>query len=623
MPYCAHDCYFETDDEGRLTVKPACNMCIMGCIDVADNPTPLNHFVRPGRDENGNLVLPTGGSTCTDECLGEHFGSSEQWPKRFDTHFIRDNGNSGVPNGGNPQSDDPTFIASSSPRGFVDPNHQCHQQPAGNPGAPPFNDDAINVTYAANSIQFCNEHDCPVVVDVSASNWYHDLANLPREAVGGARWTGEVRVVTTDCAGNDTEEMEWQRAYETILMRRPNPNGYREDQAGICRESVGPDSLAEALEAMYNTAAGCLRTLADTLDNSYGSYVTQGTTGTPGDQDPNQQYAFPVNAPTFNYPADLCGAYGDGRSSPPFSNFCGCPGSRRHAGEDICVPVDTPWIAVTSGIVRHFGSGSNDNLSLHLEGDDGRGYTYLHGRTRIADGTQVVAGQQIGTVGFPGNAHLHFEVHSPAALGSRDGCWCGGNGGTGTSLDPRPFLTDIANQYGTGGGTGAGATSPGSNVNQNGDPVIVTNQELRERADTLRVCADNFDATQTPVGFQQFCDAVVTNDIHFEDNSAWVDRLVKTGGAWQMPIVIMPGEGIRVETRSRFSKWLYQGFVGDTDNTLTFCDSGGSARSGKITMEVHPIYGGRRCDASQPGQHGNAWWNSSGTNASPTGNQGN
>jgi murein DD-endopeptidase MepM/ murein hydrolase activator NlpD len=92
-----------------------------------------------------------------------------------------------------------------------------------------------------------------------------------------------------------------------------------------------------------------------------------------------------------------------------------------HEGIDIMADAGTPLLAVADGAVIRLSRSESrlGGISLWLERADGAQYYYAH-MTSIAagleEGTKVLAGAVIGTVGNTGDArygapHLHFEVH--------------------------------------------------------------------------------------------------------------------------------------------------------------------------------------------------------------------
>jgi len=93
-------------------------------------------------------------------------------------------------------------------------------------------------------------------------------------------------------------------------------------------------------------------------------------------------------------------------------------GSRLHEGVDIIAPKGNLIYAVVDGtITRVYNNSSLTGNGVRLTQSDGTYFFYAHLDTiaaGIAVGTQVRAGQILGTNGATGNtttAHLHFEVH--------------------------------------------------------------------------------------------------------------------------------------------------------------------------------------------------------------------
>ena len=89
-----------------------------------------------------------------------------------------------------------------------------------------------------------------------------------------------------------------------------------------------------------------------------------------------------------------------------------------HEGTDVFAERGTPVLAPTAGRVK-ITNGSVGGLSVKVVQPDGT-YWYLAHLEAVADGieegTEVVAGQVVGTVGDSGNAkggapHVHVEVH--------------------------------------------------------------------------------------------------------------------------------------------------------------------------------------------------------------------
>lgn len=93
-------------------------------------------------------------------------------------------------------------------------------------------------------------------------------------------------------------------------------------------------------------------------------------------------------------------------------------GTRQHEGVDIIAPKGNLIYAVVDGtITRVYNNSSLTGNGVRLTQADGTYYFYAHLDTiaaGIAVGTQVKAGQILGTNGATGNTttpHLHFEVH--------------------------------------------------------------------------------------------------------------------------------------------------------------------------------------------------------------------
>jgi murein DD-endopeptidase MepM/ murein hydrolase activator NlpD len=108
-----------------------------------------------------------------------------------------------------------------------------------------------------------------------------------------------------------------------------------------------------------------------------------------------------------------------------------------HTGQDFPAKVGTPVRAVTSGVVRIEHPAWAGNL-VRIDHGNGLETLYAHlSRIDVADGQQVKAGQQIGTVGTEGNStgpHLHFEVRL-----------------AGDPVNPMPFLATGSASTGWGG----------------------------------------------------------------------------------------------------------------------------------------------------------------------------
>ncbi|HTL87697.1 MAG TPA: peptidoglycan DD-metalloendopeptidase family protein [Acidimicrobiia bacterium] len=116
------------------------------------------------------------------------------------------------------------------------------------------------------------------------------------------------------------------------------------------------------------------------------------------------------------FPVD--GAYEFDDSWASFRTFADNDAHEHHA-TDIMAPLDTPVVAVESGVLRKVGWNRLGGWRLWIEGASGTKYYYAHLSAYapfITDGTPVLAGQYLGRVGNTGDAqggptHLHFEVH--------------------------------------------------------------------------------------------------------------------------------------------------------------------------------------------------------------------
>ncbi len=136
-----------------------------------------------------------------------------------------------------------------------------------------------------------------------------------------------------------------------------------------------------------------------------------------------QKYVFPIQGPY---------SMGRGRSAG-------------HDGVDVMANTGTQLVAVTSGKIEYVGSHSSAGNYLILSGIDKKRYLYLHmnGRPTVKKGQRVYAGEEVGAVGYSGNAsasapHLHFEVRLPSGKGKQSYY--------GRALDPKKFLVKIARQ---------------------------------------------------------------------------------------------------------------------------------------------------------------------------------
>lgn len=115
------------------------------------------------------------------------------------------------------------------------------------------------------------------------------------------------------------------------------------------------------------------------------------------------------------------------------ARFGASRGGRSHQGQDVIAACGTPLVAAAAGVVS---VNRNHGLAGNYLVIDGSGYdtVYMHlaAPSPLAVGTQVRAGQPIGTVGATGNArgcHLHFEAWTEP--GYQKG---------GAPVDPLPLL---------------------------------------------------------------------------------------------------------------------------------------------------------------------------------------
>lgn len=94
-------------------------------------------------------------------------------------------------------------------------------------------------------------------------------------------------------------------------------------------------------------------------------------------------------------------------------------GTRVHDAIDIMAPRGTPVLAAVGGTVEKLFTSKPGGLTIYVRSPDKRTITYYAHLDAyapgLAEGQQVRRGQQIGTVGFTGNAnpsapHLHFAI---------------------------------------------------------------------------------------------------------------------------------------------------------------------------------------------------------------------
>lgn len=115
-------------------------------------------------------------------------------------------------------------------------------------------------------------------------------------------------------------------------------------------------------------------------------------------------------------------------------------GAHRHGAIDIMAPRGTPVLAAEAGTIEKLFDSKLGGHTIYLRSANGGIVTYYAHldtyATGLREGQRVVAGQQIGTVGFSGDAsaagpHLHFEVKRMAP---------GEKWHQGTAVDPYPLL---------------------------------------------------------------------------------------------------------------------------------------------------------------------------------------
>lgn len=120
-------------------------------------------------------------------------------------------------------------------------------------------------------------------------------------------------------------------------------------------------------------------------------------------------------------------------------------GNRVHDAIDIMAPRGTPVVAAVGGRVEKLFTSKAGGLTVYVRSPDRRTITYyahLDAYVRgLAEGQQLRAGQQIGTVGATGNAepnapHLHFAIMQTAP----DADWWE----PAFAINPYPILTGRA-----------------------------------------------------------------------------------------------------------------------------------------------------------------------------------
>lgn len=94
-------------------------------------------------------------------------------------------------------------------------------------------------------------------------------------------------------------------------------------------------------------------------------------------------------------------------------------GTRVHDAIDIMAPRGTPVVAASAGLVEKLFTSKQGGLTIYVRSPDRRTITYYAHLDAympgLAEQQQVAKGQQLGTVGYSGNAdpaapHLHFAI---------------------------------------------------------------------------------------------------------------------------------------------------------------------------------------------------------------------
>ena len=122
-----------------------------------------------------------------------------------------------------------------------------------------------------------------------------------------------------------------------------------------------------------------------------------------------------------------------GPRTPPKSGA-----SSFHKGIDIAKPAGTPVGAAKAGTIIFAGEAGSYGQVVYIDHGDGTQTRYGHlqeGSIKLAPGTKVSAGQQIGRVGSTGtstNPHLHFEIRTGQSNST--------NNSLTQAVDPRPYV---------------------------------------------------------------------------------------------------------------------------------------------------------------------------------------
>ncbi len=110
---------------------------------------------------------------------------------------------------------------------------------------------------------------------------------------------------------------------------------------------------------------------------------------------------------------------------------------------DIFAPEGTELYAITAGVIQSLPTSSTGGIMLMLQGNDGRGYGYMHllgYADGIVVGKEVKAGELIGYVGRTGTqnspAHLDIQVYPDHQFSHE------------TLVDPYSFLVQLCRGIG-------------------------------------------------------------------------------------------------------------------------------------------------------------------------------